>query len=58
MQGYKDTKDTIYRNTIASQPGGPSIEGPADIHVYIYIYIYTSVNPCISMHGAEWSGGK
>ena len=24
----------------ASQPGGPSIEGPADIYIYIYIYIY------------------
>ena len=23
--------------------------------IYIYIYIYTSVNPCISMHGAKWS---
>ena len=22
-------------------------------YIYIYIYIYTSVNPCISMHGAE-----
>ena len=22
---------------------------------HIYIYIYTSVNPCISMHGAKWS---
>ena len=25
------------------------------IYKYIYIYIYTSVNPCISMHGAKWS---
>ena len=25
------------------------------IHIYIYIYIYTSVNPCISMHGARQS---
>ena len=23
------------------------------MYIYIYIYIYTSVNPCISMHGAE-----
>ena len=22
------------------------------IYIYIYIYIYTSVNPCMSMHGA------
>ena len=22
-------------------------------YVYVYIYIYTSVDPCISMHGAK-----
>ena len=30
----------------------------AYLSIYIYIYnicIYTSVNPCISMHGAKWS---
>ena len=25
------------------------------VYIYIYIYIYTSVNPCISMHGARQS---
>ena len=26
--------------------------------MYNYIYIYTSVNPCISMHRAEWNRAK
>ena len=26
------------------------------VYIYIYIYIYTSVDPCISMHGASWLG--
>ena len=33
--GYKDAKDTGCRiKTYPSQPGGPSIEGPADIILY------------------------
>ena len=25
------------------------------VYIYTYVRIYTSVNPCISMHGAKWS---
>ena len=50
--GHKGAKDTSLQDTRhigymmqtradASQPCGPSTEGPADIYIYIYVYIYT-----------------
>ena len=40
------------RPTLTSDPHS-SVHGYAQEHTSIYIYIYTSVDPCISMHGAK-----